>query len=422
MDPPENQVAPEDSTEGIGRKVEPQASEERGLEGRRGSSAAEPAGETGPRRLGRARKLISRGPISKEAHDRLAIFAVRACFFFVSAGLGIHGVRVLRELTKRDDLDVVTGILAACGTAAVLILLEIFFSKGPIRTLAAITFGLIIGLVLSLVFQSVVEFIVMAVTSAEVQSSPGFPELLSFLRVLTTIIFCYFGVTVLLQTKDDFKFVIPYVEFRKEIKAHMPLILDTSCFVDGRIHAILATGVFAQRLVVPKFVLSELQLIADSADRSLRERGRRGMDILHQIEGMYHVEVTDHTLRDGEDVDSALIKLAPALDGKIVTTDYNLQKNARLQGVPVLNVNDLATALKPAFVPGETMTVRLLREGDDKGQAVGFLKDGTMVVVENARQRIGVEVEIEVTSSLQTSAGKMVFGRLRKAAKAANEP
>src|SRR5262249_15918289 len=160
----------------------------------------------------------------------------------------------------------------------------------------------------------------------------------------------------------------------KEVKAHMPLILDTSCFVDGRIQSLLATGVFDQRLVVPKFVLNELQLIADSADRSLRERGRRGMDILHQIERMYQVEITDHTLQDGEDVDNALIKLAPNLGGKIVTTDYNLQNNARLHGISVLNVNDLATALKPAFVPGESMTVRLLREGDDKGQAVGFLK------------------------------------------------
>src|SRR5262249_31012946 len=159
-----------------------------------------------------------------------------------------------------------------------LIILDVFFSKGPIRTLAAITFGLIMGLVLSLVFQFVVEFIVVAVTSAEVRSSSGYPALLSFLRVLTTTIFCFFGVTILLQTKDDFKFIIPYVEFRKEVKAHMPLILDTSCFVDGRIQSLLATGVFDQRLVVPKFVLNELQLIADSADRSLRERGRRGMD------------------------------------------------------------------------------------------------------------------------------------------------
>jgi uncharacterized protein YacL len=368
------------------------------------------------------RRLLSPGPMASDVHDRLAIFAVRACFFFVSAGLGIYGVRVLGQLTERQDLDVVLGILIACGTAALLIVLEIFFSKGPIRTLAAITFGLIIGLILSLVFQFVVEFIVMAVTSAEVQSSAGFSSLLSFLRVLTTTILCYFGVTVLLQTKDDFKFIIPYVEFRREVKAHTPLILDTSCFVDGRIQSLLATGIFDQRLVVPKFVLTELQLIADSADRSLRERGRRGMDILHELDSVHLLELTDDTLRDGEDVDSALIKIAPALEGKIVTTDYNLQKNARLQGIPVLNINDLATALKPAFVPGENMTVRLLREGDDKGQAVGFLKDGTMVVVENARQRIGQEVEIEVTSSLQTSAGKMVFGRLRKAARAANEP
>jgi uncharacterized protein YacL len=120
-------------------------------------------------------------------------------------------------------------------------------------------------------------------------------------------------------------------------------------------------------------------------------------------------------------VDDALLGLAAEFGGKLVTTDYNLQKNARLQGIAVLNVNDLATALKPEFVPGETMNVRLLREGDDKGQAVGFLKDGTMVVVENARQRIGQEVAIEVTSSIQTSAGKMLFGKLRRNARGADE-
>jgi uncharacterized protein YacL len=146
------------------------------------------------------------------------------------------------------------------------------------------------------------------------------------------------------------------------------------------------------------------------------------MDVLHEIERAHHVEIVDQDLKSGEDVDGALISLAAVLGGKIVTTDFNLQKNARLQGIPLLNINDLATALKPQFVPGECLTVRILREGDDAGQGVGFLRDGTMVVVENARSRIGQEVAVEVTSSLQTSAGKMVFGKLRRPAKAAREP
>jgi uncharacterized protein YacL len=375
---------------------------------REAETAIPPPEEAPPRR-----RLIRRGPLRKDAHDRLAIFAVRAIFFFVAAGLGVYGVQVLSEVTSRSDLDPILGMIIACGTALVLIVLEMLFTKAPIRTVAAITFGLIIGLVLSLVFQSLLEFIVMTAVR-DVRVSPKLESLLSFLRLVTTALFSYYGVTFLLQTKDDFKFIIPYVEFRREVKGHVPLVFDTSSFVDGRIEAILGTALFDQRLIVPRFVVGELQTIADSSDRSLRERGRRGLDILNRIERSHHVEILDEERRAGEEVDKALISLAGAIGGKIVTTDYNLQKSAKLQGVPVLNINDLATALKPAFVPGENMRVKLLREGDDRGQAVGFLRDGTMVVVENARNRIGDEVSIEVTSSLQTNAGKMVFGKLRK--------
>lgn len=355
--------------------------------------------------------------ITGDARDRIAIFAVRACFFLACAGLGVAGVREIAAQTGRTDIGYFEGVIIALATAVLLIGLEIVFTTSSIRIISAITFGLGMGLILSYVFQSVVEFIVIAVAPEGLT-----PSFIRFLNVLTTTIFCYYGITILLRTKDDFKFIIPYVEFRKDVKARAPILLDTSCFVDGRIQPLLATGVFDQRLVVPTFVLKELQMIADSSDRSLRERGRRGMDILAELERDYHPEIIDRPLASGESVDDALIRLAVELGGKVVTTDFNLQKNARLQGVRILNVNDLATALKPAFVPGETMRVRLLREGDDKGQAVGFLRDGTMVVVEGARSRIGQEVTLEVTSSLQTNAGKMVFGRLRRADRGDGEP
>ena len=374
----------------------------------------------GPQRTVK-RRLFSTGPLTRGAQERLTLFVVRALFFFIAAGLGVYGVQVVGAVSSRPDLDPLVGILVACGTAIVLIFLEIFFAKSPISTLSAITFGLIIGLVVSLVFQPAVEFIVEAVAPTVVRSGEEYRLLLSFLRILTTTIFCYFGVTILLQTRDDFKFIIPYVEFRKGVRSQTPLILDTSCFIDGRIHSLLGTGVFDQRLVVPTFVLNELQAVADSGERSLRERGRRGMDILHDIERSHSIEILERSIRKKEKVDEALISVALELDGKLVTTDYNLQKNAKLRGVPVLNVNDIATAVKPAFVPGESLQVRLLREGDDRGQAVGFLNDGTMVVVEDARQRIGQEVSVEVTSALQTSAGKMVFGKIRKPLRSAGE-
>lgn len=355
-----------------------------------------------------------RPPLPKHAKDRITLFSVRAIFFLTAAGLGLYGIQVVGAIASRTDLDPIWGILTGCATAIGLILLEIFFSGNPIRTLSAITFGLIVGMVLSLVFKFVIEFIVEAVAPMDVRLHPQFGVLLAFLQMIAMTIFCYFGVTVLLQTKEDFKFIIPYVEFRKDVRGQTPLIFDTSSFVDGRIASLLKTGILDHRLVVPTFVLNELQTIADSADRSLRERGRRGLDILHEIERTRSLEIVERSLAPGDGVDRSLVYIALELGGKIVTTDFNLQKNARLQGVSAININDVATAVKPSFVPGESLSVRLLREGDEKGQAVGFLGDGTMVVVEGSRHRLGQEVTVEVTSALQTSAGKMVFGRLSR--------
>jgi uncharacterized protein YacL len=239
--------------------------------------------------------------------------------------------------------------------------------------------------------------------------------LVAFLKLVTTSIFCYFGVALLLSTKDDFKFIIPFVEFRKEVKRQSPVVLDTSVFIDGRIQGLLATGMLDQRLQVPRFVMDELQKVADSADRVMRERGRRGMDILQEIQRYHWVDVVNASLGPGEDTDAGLLRLASLHEGKLLTTDFNLTKRARLQGVPVLNVNDLASAMKPVFVPGEILSLRVLRPGEEPGQGVGFLPDGTMVVVENVREKIGQVVTVEVTSSLQTSQGKMVFARPKNA-------
>jgi uncharacterized protein YacL len=352
--------------------------------------------------------------LAGEVHDRLTIFVVRALFFFIAGGIGLYCTRLF-------DTDPFLSPLFSCGIAFIVILAEVFFSKAPIRTISAITFGLFMGLILSTVFQPVIELMVESISPTPPTSMTAadrqiyqqtLQHLVQFLQLTSTTLFCYFGVTVLLQTKDDFKFIIPYVEFRKEVKGRAPLIVDTSAIIDGRICALLATGVLDQRLSIPKFVFDELQAVADSPDRSRRERGRRGMDILGQLCREYGAEVVEKALSSGAEVDAALLDLVTEVGGKLLTTDYNLQKRAKLHGITVINVNDLATALKPAIVPGEGLRVKLLRAGEDLGQAVGFLADGTMVVVENASRKIGQEVSIEVTSAIQTSAGKMVFGRL----------
>jgi len=198
-------------------------------------------------------------------------------------------------------------------------------------------------------------------------------------------------------------------------------ILDTSVIIDGRIAEVAETGFIDGTLVVPQFVLMELQFVADSSDPLKRNRGRRGLDVLHRIQKMAGLEVviSDIDFPNIKEVDMKLIELARTLLGKIVTQDFNLNKVAQLRGVEVLNLNELTTALKPVVLPGETMSVFIIKEGKEYNQGVAYLDDGTMVVVDNARSRIGRTLEIVVTSVLQTTAGRMIFGRHLESAAAA---
>ena len=207
------------------------------------------------------------------------------------------------------------------------------------------------------------------------------------------------------------------MEFSKEVKGTRPLVLDTSVVIDGRIADVAETRVIDQPLIVPRFVLQELQGIADSSDKLRRNRGRRGLDILNKLQKSTGVEVKIHDAEIPElagirEVDQKLVVLAKHLGGRVVTNDYNLNKIARLQGVEVINLNDLANALKPIVLPGETLMVKILKRGEEPGQGVGYLDDGTMVVTEHGQQHLGEMVRLTVTSVLQTSAGRMIFGRI----------
>lgn len=209
----------------------------------------------------------------------------------------------------------------------------------------------------------------------------------------------------------------PYAYNEKDRKkARVPKILDTSVIIDGRILEVMKTGFLEGPIVIPEFVLVELRHIADSSDSLKRTRGRRGLDILNKIQEEYGIEIyntdSEKTLREIPEVDVKLLKLAQILKGKVVTNDFNLNKVASIQEVPVLNINELANAMKPMVIPGETMTVTLIKQGKDQNQAVAYLDDGTMIVVENGRRKIGQTVDILVTSVLQTAAGRMIFGKV----------
>ena len=203
---------------------------------------------------------------------------------------------------------------------------------------------------------------------------------------------------------------------RDKKRQRMPKIMDTSVIIDGRVLEIMKTGFLEGPIVIPEFVLVELRHIADSSDALKRTRGRRGLDILNKIQEIYGIEIyntdSEKSLQDIPEVDVKLLKLAQIIKGKVVTNDYNLNKVAAIQEVPVLNINELANAMKPMVIPGESMTVSLIKQGKDQNQAVAYLDDGTMIVVENGRKKIGQTVDIIVTSVLQTAAGRLIFGKM----------
>ena len=200
-------------------------------------------------------------------------------------------------------------------------------------------------------------------------------------------------------------------------KGMVPKILDTSVIIDGRIVEIMKTGFLEGPIVIPEFVLVELRHIADSSDALKRTRGRRGLDILNKIQEDYGIEVyntdSEKALKEIPEVDVKLLKLAQIMKGKVVTNDFNLNKVAGIKGVPMLNINELANAMKPMVIPGEVMTVTLIKQGKEAGQAIAYLDDGTMIVVEDGRRKIGQTLDINVTSVLQTAAGRMIFGKVR---------
>ena len=235
------------------------------------------------------------------------------------------------------------------------------------------------------------------------------------IQLVTGLILVYVCTSVLLQTKDDFRFLIPYVEFVREVKGFKPLILDTSVVIDGRIADLVATGVFDNQLILPRFALTELQAVADSGDKLKRTRGRRGLDILNRLRSDESVDlhIFDRDLPEleGQTVDLKLVLLAKHLEGKVVTGDFNLNKVAKLHNVPVINLNEISNALRPVYLPDERFLIRVIKPGEGPEQGIGYLDDGTMVVVEGGRNRIGQELNVRVTSTLQTNAGKMIFAK-----------
>jgi uncharacterized protein YacL len=331
---------------------------------------------------------------------------------FVIVVIGVLFVNASSEEITREEYSASfwAVVLSGFGMAVFVFLLDILTPKRKLGALAGVFFGLIVGLLISVALAPVVDMI------NDSYKIDLIPEAIAAIKWMIGVCICYLVISVVMRTKDDVRFIIPYTEFAKQTKGARPLILDTSAIVDGRIADLCQSRLFDAPLLVPRFVLNELQLIADSADKLKRNRGRRGLDVLKKMQTSPVIDVEiDETpvaeLEEAKGVDQKLMLFAKGRNGRVATTDYNLTKVAQVRGVDVVNINDLASSLKVVALPGETMEVKIIKPGEEADQGIGYLDDGTMIVVEGARNKIGRELVISVTSSLQTSAGKMIFGK-----------
>ena len=341
----------------------------------------------------------------------MVLLILRALFVLLMAAIGYYFVQKDVGLFEIPSW-LMLGIMLSAGV--LILCIDILAPRRKLAIFSGTFLGLIVGMITTYGFSLAIPLVVDAYMpyASDAQKL----AISSNVDIVVGVVFTYLAISFVLQTKDDFRFIIPYVEFSKQTKGSRPMLLDTSVLIDGRVADIAETGILESRLIVPRFVLSELQTVADSGDKLKRNRGRRGLDVLQRLQSNKRTEVImyDSSARDAgpEDVDAKLMNLATELNGRVLTNDFNLNKVASLRGVDVININDLANALKPVVLPGERMTVRLLKPGESPGQGVGYLVDGTMVVVEQGRPHLNEEIEFTVTSVLQTSAGKMIFGRL----------
>ncbi len=315
-----------------------------------------------------------------------------------------------RRDPSRWEFQLITGwpyvLLFAFVLAAGVIAVDMMTPHKRLSTISGVFLGLIAGVVAAAAVGLIIDALAVIY---EVQGNP----VISTIKVLVGIALCYLAVSIVLQTQDDFRLIIPYVEFAKQIRGVKPLIQDTSALIDGRVLEMAESGLVQAPIIIPRFVIGELQALSDSSDRLKRARGRRGLDMVTRLQRSPLLDVTiDETPTPGKSVDQMLVDLARRTPGVIVTNDLGLKRVAAIHGVAVINMNDVANSLKPLVIPGEALSLRLIKRGEQPGQGVGYLDDGTMVVAEDGAHAVGEDVTLTVTSSMQTSAGRLIFGRV----------
>jgi len=301
------------------------------------------------------------------------------------------------------------GVVLGLLLGLVVVLIDRLLKGFSLRAFSSATFGLLLGWIFA---RLLVASQIFAYLPASTQWAIGL------------VVYCTFGylgmMLAMRSNRDEFSLIIPYVRFAREATQHEPVVIDTNVVIDGRLAELCATGFLSRTLIVPRFVLDELQSLADSRDTAKRERGRRGLEILNNLQRSRDVELTVHESSAGENVDlgvdARLVRTAKMLQARLLTNDQALCQVARLQQVSALNLADLARALRPTLVTGDELQLNLVKEGREPHQAVGYLPDGTMIVVNHARAHLGKTASVVVSSALQTAAGRLIFAELKNGA------
>lgn len=350
---------------------------------------------------------------SDERQRDVLLRATRAAFVVVTLVVAFLAVLGSNTGSEGDAVSRVwLPLLVAVFIAGLFIAIDLFTPRRKLSTIAAGVVGMLAGLVAAYVVGAVIDLLV---TSWDLDDQPFVP----MAKILIGVCFVYLGITTVLQTSDDFRLVIPYVEFAKQIRGVRPFVIDSSALIDSRIADLAETSLVQSPLVIPQFVVSELQALADSHDQTKRVKGKRGLEVIARLQRSAALDVIiDDTPVPFTSVDQMLVELARTIPGTVVTTDGPLARIATIQGVAVVNLHDLAGALRPSAIPGDRLGLTLVKRGEQPGQGVGYLDDGTMVVVEDAAERLHEALQLTVTSSIQTAGGRLVFARIDEAAQA----
>jgi uncharacterized protein YacL len=329
---------------------------------------------------------------------RKTLLPIRVVFVAVCVASGWLVCYVGDELDAKRGLGALIGLLLG----VLVVLVDVMLKGFSLRGLSAITFGLAVGVLIAYMIQTSPLFVL------------GDPQTIYLVRLAIFLVCTYLATVIALRGKDEFNLVIPYVRFVPQEVDTPLVVVDTSALIDGRIARVFESGFLTAALVIPRFVLTELQAVADSPDPHKQARGRRGLEVLGELRKVKNINLRIHEsdVVKRDEVDAKLVFLAHSMRAKLLTTDYNLAKMAEFHGVQWLNIHSLARALRPELVLGESLEVELMKAGKEDGQAVGYLEDGSMVVVTAGRERIGQRVHAEITSVLPTAGGKMIFARL----------